>query len=102
MDFTSIFLDLAALVAFVVLVTDIAIRLFKTEKKLLKQITAWVLSIAISLIGLWLKQGIFSDLSWWAAILTGIGAGLAANGLATVDKVKLVLDWVLQKFPKKV
>jgi hypothetical protein len=101
MDFTTIFLSLTALVAFVVLVTDLIVRIFKTEKKLFKQITAWVLSIVLSLIGFWLKQGMFNELTIWATILTGLGAGVAANGLYTIDKVQFALDFLLKFLPKK-
>jgi hypothetical protein len=101
MDFTSIFLNLTALTAFVVLVTDMIIRIFKTEKKLFKQITAWTLSVVMALAGFFLHQGMFSELTWWASVLTGIGAGVAANGLSTVDKVKLALDFILKYLGKK-
>jgi hypothetical protein len=101
MDFTSVFLNLTALVAFIVVVTDALIRIFKTQKKLFKQITAWTLSVVVSLIGFWLKQGLFSELTLLASLATSIGVGLAANGLATVDKMKTILDFLLQLLPKK-
>ena len=101
MDLTGIFLTLGGLVGFVLVVTDVIIRIFKTEKKIDKQITAWSLSIGLSLLGYFLNQGMFAELTWWASILTGIGAGLSANGLASVEKVKAGLDIILNWLGKK-
>lgn len=101
MSISDYFLSLMALVPLVVLITDIFIRVFQLEKKLAKQITATLVSLALCAIGGILKLGMFADFSIWETIAYTIGTALGAMGFYTIEKIQQVLDFLLQWLPKK-
>lgn len=102
MDIGSFFISLAALVPGIVLVTDVIIRIFRMEKKLVKQITAGTVSLLACIVGMVLNLGIFADFNIWYTLAYAFAAALGAMGLYTIEKIQMVLDFILQLLPKKV
>lgn len=57
-------------------------------------VLTWVLALILAYIGYFFKFGIFVDLQLWEAMLTGIAAGLVANGLFRLSFVKAILKFL--------
>ncbi len=68
--------------------------ILKVEKKFLKQLIAWVVAIILIVVSDLLNYGFAADFSILKAIIYGLGAGLAANGIFDIPVIKTVLDYV--------
>ena len=80
--FDGIFETFFALVAFIPFVVQfLRTLLFPKATGIAVQIFSWVVGLAITLTGWALNLGFLAGLSIWLAILYGIGASLAANGV---------------------
>lgn len=100
-SFVEIFATIAAMVGAVTLVTNWIVELFKANGTW-KQIIAWVLSILISVVGMIGGYGMFEVFTtlpvwegWTFTVLTGLGVGLASNGLYDVPYVQKLLESIM-------
>lgn len=84
-----------ALVAIVGMLTDFFKRLFKIETKWLNHLISWVISIAATYVA-WIIGYIpaVTQPEWLWILIEGIGVGLIANGVYTIDVVKKVYDFI--------
>jgi len=75
----------SALVALTAFVIPFIVEIFKwaipNMASLVKQIISWLIGVLIAFLGWKFNQGILSEISWWLALLYGLGAGLVANGV---------------------
>ncbi len=68
--------------------------ILKVEKKFLKQLVAWGVAIILIVVSDLLNYGFAADFPILKAVLYGIGAGLAANGIFDIPIIKAILDSV--------
>lgn len=66
----------------------------KIVKSFPKQLVAWGVAIAITLLGdlLNIKIVYTWDFPWWLALINGLAAGLASNGVFDIPVLKAILD----------
>lgn len=78
--------------------------LLKLEKKFPRQLCAWVIAIVIT-VGLGAIANIKIiytwDFAWWLALLNGVAAGLASNGVFDIPTLKKILDTIEGLFKPK-
>jgi hypothetical protein len=76
------FVTMAALIAFIPFVVQILRNwIMPDEGGLTVQIFSWSVGIVITLAGWLAGLGFLDGLLWWQAVLYGLGACLAANGI---------------------
>jgi hypothetical protein len=88
------FATFAALTAVIPLATEFLKRiLFKDGAGgFAVQLLSWITGIVLTLFGWWLGLGFLSDMSLWMALLYGLGASLAANGVFDTDIITALFD----------
>ena len=103
----TMFSTFVAFVAAVIAITEAVNKLFKVEGTVAKLIVSWVLSLALSAVGLALQLGMFSDLgtpdqwqAWVKALLVGVGCALAANKIYDREEIWTLLEWIFSFFKK--
>lgn len=94
------FASLAAFAAIVIPVTGIILRLFKVEKKWIKQNTSWLVALALGFIAWWFQWGIFAAIQWYECFIYCIAGALIANGIFNIVFIKTILK-VLKLQPKE-
>jgi hypothetical protein len=87
----EMFLTIGAVFAAVYAITN----LVKEHIPGAAQVLSWVLGIAFSMLGWYLDIGIFTDMTWWFAAITGFIVSLSANGV--FDNGWLETAWLLLK-----
>lgn len=99
--FLMCFGTFAAFVAGVTTFTEFFKNLFKVTKKGWMIAIAWILAIAGSVAGFCLQTGFFAEYGttdmwqgWLMTGLTGIGAGIAANGLYDITAIESIIKWI--------
>ena len=63
------------------------------------QILSWVISIALAFLGTYAQVGMFENATLLSTILNGLGIGLIANGIFTIDFVQALLILIKAKTP---
>lgn len=99
-DFSSFFSTFAALVAAIPVVVHFVLKLLKKDSQtpnLVVQIVSWMTGLALTTFGWALSLGFLADISWYWALLYGLAASLAANGVADT---KIIIA-ILSLFKKK-
>lgn len=96
-DFNSWVATLATVASAAVFLSAIINTWFKIEKKILKQVVAWLVAIALTFLGNLLNVGFTADFPWLTTLAYGFGAGLVANGLFDISIVQSVLDFLQLK-----
>jgi len=99
-DFSSFFATFATLVAAIPICVEVIKKLIgKTSatKNLYVQIISWVTGIALTMIGWFLNLGFLADLSWIYALVYGLGASLAANGIADTKIIQSIISLFIKK-----
>jgi len=94
LDFFAVF---GALLPLVVSITAFLVYRF-TMNKTSKQITAWLIAIALTFLGWWMQIGYLTEITWWMALIHGFALGLAANGFFDIAMIKAILTFL---FPPK-
>lgn len=96
----ALYVSFASLVVGTLLVTAYLKKLFgKTPAtpNLAIQILSWLTGVALTFIGWGFNLGFLAGLPWYYVLLTGIGAALAANGVADTK----IIESILALFKKK-
>lgn len=100
-SFVEIFATIATMVGVVTLVTNWIVELFKANGTW-KQVIAWVLSVVLAVVGMFGGYGLFEAFTtlpvwegWTFTVLTGLGVGLASNGLYDVPYVQKLLESIM-------
>lgn len=95
MDLTPYFATFAAFVGTISVVSEALEHVFHLDG-LAAQVRSWVVSIGLSFLASFLDLGLFADpLNTQTVILYGIGGGLVANGLFSVEAVKTAIQVIL-------
>lgn len=84
-DLNSFFTTFGALVGLIPVATHFVLKIIKKDSatpNLVVQIISWSMGLVITMFGWALQLGFLAGLTWYWALLYGIGASLAANGVA--------------------
>ena len=85
----------SALIALVSFFIPFVVEIFKSflpnAPSFAKQIISWLIGIILGFFGWKLQIGFLSDMSWWLALIYGLGAGLIANGVFDTGLVTTIL-----------
>lgn len=99
-DIESAFTTFVALVAAIPVVVEFLKNIFgktKATPNWIVQIFSWTTGVGMTMLGWYLNLGFLSDLTWYWALIYGIGASLAANGVADTK----IIGWIFSLFRKK-
>ena len=107
MEILNYFGTFAAFAGGVVVITKFLNEIFKITSKGWKQAMAWIVAIIMAVFGFYTQTGFFANYGsvnewygWVLTVITGFGAGLAANGLYDINYIRIALDWIAQLFKK--
>jgi len=96
-DLSSYFGSLAALAGLVVVITGWVNTNALNLSGWKSQLLSWVISIALAFIGSIKGVGLFAETTVLWTVLNGIGVGLVANGMFSIDLVKSLLEFIKAK-----
>lgn len=96
-DYNAAFVSLAAVVAVIPVVVEVCKRLFRGMPAIGIRLLSWGIGMAITMFGWWQGLSFLEGISWYTALLYGVGAGLAANGIADTG----LIEWVIGLFTGK-
>ena len=92
MGFES-FSALVALTAMIIpFFVEIFTKLIPGLPSLVKQIISWLIGVLAAAVGQQLNLGFLGGLSWYIALLYGLGAGLVANGVFDTGIVTFIFE----------
>ncbi|MCZ7608907.1 MAG: hypothetical protein M5U17_01965 [Ignavibacterium sp.] len=94
----DIFESIAALAGFVLLVTA-AIKSKLNTNRTITIVVSGIIGIGTSAIGYFFQHGIFVAVEWWYIFIYGFTAMLIANGLATWEFIKAILEFFKLRTP---
>lgn len=80
-DIGDPFVSFLALSAAIPLIAELVIKLFKPPTGIWTQIVSIVVGIGVTMFGWWFGLGFLAGLLWWHALIVGLCASLAANGI---------------------
>jgi opacity protein-like surface antigen len=89
--FSTWFGTFAGIAALGTFVAGFVNGLIKSTNKFLRQFIAWVVCIALAVVGNLVNLGFLSEATWLITVIYGFGAGLVANGLFDVPLVYAVI-----------
>lgn len=96
-DYAQGFETFTALVAITPIVTEFIKRFIPNMNGIWTQVTSWIIAIVVSMFGWYFNLGFLADINWWQALLYGIGAGLASNGIASTGLVEWLVNLIIKK-----
>lgn len=85
------FATFAILVASIPVAVEAVKGVFKPVNKTVIQIISWCTGIALTMLAWWLNLGFLEPLIWWQALIVGLFASLAANGVWDVGIYEQIL-----------
>ncbi len=74
----------ALLISLATFITTFVNGAFKIEKSATRKVMGWVISFILAALGKLLALGFLAEVSWLMILITGVLAGLGANGMFTV------------------
>lgn len=80
-DIGNPFVSFLALSAAIPLVAAVVIGVVKPPTGFWTQIVSIVVGIGLTMFGWWFSLGFLAGLLWWHALIVGLSASLAANGI---------------------
>lgn len=80
-DIGDPFVSFLALSAAIPLIAELVIKLFKPPAGIWTQFVSIVVGIGVTMFGWWFSLGFLSGMLWWHALIVGLCASLAANGI---------------------
>lgn len=96
-DYNSMIATFAGFVGGVVLLIEGIKTLFPKMEGLTTQIVSWCVGIVAAVLLWWLDVGFVSGMTWYMALLYGLGSSLVANGVADTG----LIQWLLGLFADK-
>lgn len=97
-DYEAYFATFAGIVSVTSIITEFIKKLFKVEPTAwVQRIISWLIGIILGMFAWGFHLGMFNGLDWWQALLWGLGAGLASNGLFDTG----LIEWLFSLFTKK-
>lgn len=97
-DYEAYFATFVGIVSVTSIITEFIKKLFKVEPTAwVQRIISWLIGIILGMFAWGFHLGMFNGLDWWQALLWGLGAGLASNGLFDTG----LIEWLFSLFTKK-
>lgn len=100
-SFLECFGTFAAFVAGITTFTELFKKLFKVTKKGWMITISWILAIIGAFVGFYFQVGFLAEYGtpdmwqgWVMTALTGLGAGIAANGLYDQSMIEALVKWI--------
>lgn len=87
-DYNSMIATFAGFVGGVVLLIEGIKTLFPKMEGLTTQIVSWCVGIVAAVLLWWLDVGFVSGMTWYMALLYGLGSSLVANGVADTGLIQ--------------
>jgi hypothetical protein len=75
---------LGGMAAITLFVAGVLNGLLKVEKKFVRQLIAWLVGVAVAIVGQVANVGFLAEVTWTTTLLYGLVIGLVANGLFNV------------------
>ena len=97
LDFTLIFGTFAALVAAIPFVVELIKKLIPNASSGAIQIVSWLTGVVVTMFGWFFHLGFLADLTWYIALLYGLGASLAANGVFDTGIITQIISFFFKK-----
>ena len=101
--FESFFTTFAALVAAIPIVVEFIKKLIgKTSetKNIYVQIISWITGLALTMVGWFMNLGFLAEIDLVQALIYGVGASLAANGIADTKLIQNIIKTIIGLFKK--
>ncbi len=96
-DYSAGFETFAALVALIPFAVEAVKKLIPNASSTAIQIVSWVAGIVVTMFAWMFHLGFVAGLEWYIALLYGLGASLAANGIFDTG----LISWILKLFGKR-
>lgn len=89
---TGVFATFLTLVAFIPVATQLLKKwIAPLQTGLAAQLISWLIGLAITMLGWLLHLGFLDGLLWWQALIYGVAASLAANGIFDTGLITSIL-----------
>lgn len=85
------FISFLALAAAIPLIAELVIRLIDPKPGGWTQFWSIVVGMLVTMFGWWLGLGFLAGLLWWHALIVGLCASLAANGIWDIGLYETIL-----------
>jgi hypothetical protein len=93
----EMFVSFGAIVVAVYVITD----LIKNYIPAAAQVLSWVIGVVFALLGWYLELGLFVEMTWWLAGITGFMVSLAVNGVYDSGWIEAAWNLIKQMFGVK-
>lgn len=96
-DYGSVFATFASLVAAIPFVTEALKGLLRITSPVIRQAISWLIGIALAMFAWWLGLGFLDGAVWWVALIYGLAASLAANGVFDTGLIEWLVGLIIKR-----
>lgn len=96
-DYGSIFATFASLVAAIPFVTEALKGLLRITSPVVSQIVSWLVGVLLAMFAWWLGLGFLDGAVWWVALIYGLAASLAANGVFDTGLIEWLVGLIIKR-----
>lgn len=95
----AVYVTFAVMAGAIPVITQLIKSVLKTDSKLVNQIISWATGLVVALFGWKFGLGYLAEVGWVEAVLYGLGASLASNGVFDISTN--TIEWFIRLFGKK-
>lgn len=96
-DYGSVFATFASLVAAIPFVTEALKGLLRITSPVVSQIVSWLVGVLLAMFAWWLGLGFLDGSLWWVALIYGLAASLAANGIFDTGLIEWLVSLIIKR-----
>ena len=96
-DYGSVFATFASLVAVIPFVTETLKGLFRITQPIVSQVISWLVGALLAMFAWWLGLGFLDGTLWWVALIYGLAASLAANGVFDTGLIEWLVGLIIKR-----
>lgn len=96
-DYVSVFATFASLVAAIPFVTEALNGLLRITSPVARQIISWLVGALLAMFAWWLGLGFLDGALWWVALMYGLAASLAANGVFDTGLIEWLVGLIIKR-----
>lgn len=96
-DYGSVFATFASLVAAIPFVTEALKGLLRITSPVVSQIVSWLVGVLLAMFAWWLGLGFLDGAVWWVALIYGLAASLAANGVFDTGLIEWLVGLIIKR-----
>lgn len=96
-DYSDWFISFAVLVGIIPFITEAFKKLVGVTPGIVIQIFSWLIGLILTGVGWYFGLGFLHGIEWYYALMYGIGAALASNGIFDTG----MITWLMSMFIKK-